>query len=150
MLVSYEEKLIELEKSETKYNSLLQEHQHLLGDYSSLDFDHNSLVFSFNNLLNDYNSINQTSANLHGNLTDLQNDYNALSQEYTDLQTMIDDLEDAIEISQIQLETDRNLMIIFIMILVSLIGLIIYLRNKQKEPYVVIRKETVSVKPEKK
>ena len=30
------------------------------------------------------------------------------------------------------------------------IGLIIYLRNKQKEPYCVIRKETVSKKPEKK
>jgi hypothetical protein len=100
-------------------------------------------------LLEEYDTLNSTSTELEGNYTELLNLYNLLNEDSISLQIEIDDLIIQKEIYENSLETDRNLMVIFIIILVSLIGLIIYLRNKQKEPYVVIRKETVSVKPEK-
>ncbi|MHA2326524.1 MAG: hypothetical protein ACXACB_14045 [Promethearchaeota archaeon] len=149
LLVAYESKLLELEISKSRYDSLFLEHSSLLGRHSTLEDDFESNVKTFNELLKNYTSLESNSTNIQGNFTILQNEFNSLNEVYDDLQVKIIDLERTIETSQNQLDTDRNLMIVFIIILVSLIGLIIYLRNKQKEPYVVIRKETVSMKPKK-
>jgi uncharacterized protein YdcH (DUF465 family) len=149
LLVSYDLKVIEFNNKVAQFNSLLD-------DYTNLDKDHSILLnnyvlknASYTMLLEEYDTLNSTSADLEGNYTELLNLYNLLNEDSISLQIEIDDLIIQKEIYENSLETDRNLMVIFIIILVSLIGLIIYLRNKQKEPYVVIRKETVSVKPEK-
>jgi type IV secretory pathway component VirB8 len=46
------------------------------------------------------------------------------------------------------LNIDRVVMFIFVAAVASLIALVIYLKRKEPEPYVVIRKETVTVKPD--
>jgi len=157
LLVDYESKLIELENSEARYDSLLADYNDLNAKHDTLEDNYQSTLESYNTLLNEYKTLNSTYTDLQGNYTQLQEDYNSLIIVNEQLQTQIEELQTEIEDLNIDLEesdnrllTDRNLMIIFIIILVSLIGLIIYLRNKQKEPYVVIRKETVSMKPEKK
>jgi hypothetical protein len=120
------------------------------GDYNTLDAKYKSELAEHTLLLNKYNLLNSSSNDLQGNLTLLQADYFSLNETYTNLQNEINTLQRDYDVSQETITTDRILMTLFIIILVSLIVLIIYLRNKQKEPYVVIRKETVSMKPKKK
>ena len=132
------------------YNSLLEEYDTSETNYNTLETDYQSKITSFNTLLEDYSLLNSTLTDFQGNYTSLQNDFSSLNQEYNTLQEEINILQEEITNSQNTLNVDRIIMIIFIIILVSLIGLIIYLKNKQKEPYVVIRKETVSIKPKKK
>lgn len=150
LLVSYDQLLSDYANRLTLYQSLLRDYTDLSNAHTSLEKDYLLETAAYETLLANYTLLNSTLIPLQTNHTTLLNNYDSLNQDYNNLQDDIDTLEQEIKISQDTLNTDRNLMVIFIIILVGLIGLIIYLRNKQKEPYVVIRKETVSMKPEKK
>jgi hypothetical protein len=149
LLTEYSQLLSEYEILDNLYQAKKREFDSLSNVHSSLEITHQSKINEFNDLLKNYTTLNLTSIDLQGNLTILQDNYNSLNENYIALQDAKTILDGEIINAQNQLNTDRNLMIVFIIILVSLIGLIIYLRNKQKEPYVVIRKETVSMKPKK-
>ena len=67
---------------------------------------------------------------------------------YTDLQTELNNLQDRFINSESELNINRIVMFICIVTLVALIAFIVYIKRKKQEPYVVIRKETVSMNEE--
>jgi hypothetical protein len=132
------------------YESLLNSYNKLSGDYNTLDSNSRSQLSKYNALQADYDSLNSTFYSvqgnytfLQGNFTDLQAVYDALNQTYTDLLSDLNNLQGAVD-------TDRIVMFIFIVTVACLIAFIVYLKRKKEEPYVVIRKETVAVKPDEK
>jgi hypothetical protein len=101
-------------------------------------------------LQSDYDLLNSTFYSVQGNYTDLQAVYDALNQTYTDLLSDLNNLQERISDSESNLNTDRIVMFIFVVTVACLIALIIYIKKKEPEPYVVIRKETVAMKPDEK
>jgi len=157
LLIDYNQLSTNYTNNKMIYNSLVVQYDNLDINKKALDKD-NIFQIEKNRLLQlDYDSLNtnhtniqETYKSLDQNYTDLNQINTDLKSDITSLQQLIDDKIEEIDVKDNSLNVDRNLMVVFIVILVGLIGLIIYLRNKQKEPYVVIRKETVSVKPKKK
>jgi type IV secretory pathway component VirB8 len=80
----------------------------------------------------------------------LESSYALLNQTYTALQNEIENMINRISSSENALNVDRVVMFIFIAAVASLIALVIYLKRKEPEPYVVIRKETVALEQEEK
>jgi len=132
------------------YQTLLNNYNKLSGDYNTLDSNYKSQLSKYNALQADYDSLNSTHYSLQANYTTLQADYDALNQTHTDLLTELNDLQQRITRSESDLNTDRIVMFIFIVTVACLIALIVYIKRKEREPYVVIRKETVAVKPDEK
>ncbi len=133
--ITYANTLIQKENSDSAYYYQWDLNKDLQLEIDSLNTNNTIIQENYESLEKTYTLLNQTNTQLE--------------TEIATLQQIIDDRDAAILVKENSLNIDRNLMVVFIVILVSLIGLIIYLRNKQKEPYVVIRKETVSVKPKK-
>lgn len=163
LLIDYNLLLTEIGNNLILYESLNQTYYDLIKQKDNLNSNYNNLYSDYqdqidiNKLLeSEYASLNLNTTKIQESYVSLNNNYTSLNQTNTELEQEItilnqeiDLLDQEISVSKNSLDIDRNLMIVFIIILVSLIGLIIYLRNKQKEPYVVIRKEIVSVKPKK-
>ena len=156
LLIDYNQLLANYTNNQIIYDSLLARYESLENQKDILDSTYDSQIDLYNSLQSKYTSLNTNYTASQENFNSLNNNYTVLNQTNTDLEQDIinleqkmTDAEQQIVIKEDALTIDRNLMVVFILILVGLIGLIIYLRNKQKEPYVVIRKETVSVKPKK-
>lgn len=158
------------------YNSLNSTYTSLLAQNSALQTSYDTLTSTYNTILADRDAINNQKEILqlnYGNLTSnygkLQGLYGALELNYTTLISNQTDLETALnrlnqtltdreaelaqkESAQSQLESgltyDKIVMVIFLAAVVGLIALIVYIKKKEPEPYMVIRKETVAVKPE--
>ncbi len=153
-ILTYSELLIEYDKLLTNYSALLTEYETLLESYSAFNATYGTLNSTYNSLLNEYNalqsnynSLNSTYHSLqatHESLLysydSLEADYNSLNQTYTTLENEINDLH-------AQLNNTRTLTYLFIGITIALVALIIYIKKKKPEPYIVIRKETVALKP---
>jgi hypothetical protein len=135
---------------EATYASLLAQYNKLSGDYNTLDSNYRSQLNKYNALQADYDSLNSTHYSLQANYTTLQAVYDELNQTYTDLLTELNDLQQRNTRSESDLNTDRIVMFIFIVTVACLIAFIVYLKRKKEEPYVVIRKETVAMKPDEK
>jgi hypothetical protein len=129
------------------YQALLNSYNKLSGDYSTLNSNYQSKVNEYNALQANYDSLNSTHYSLQANYTSLQGVYDALNKTYTELGADLTDLQQS---SENALSTDRIVMFIFVVAVACLIALIIYIKRKEPEPYVVIRKETVAVKPDEK
>jgi hypothetical protein len=119
-------------------------------DYGNLESSYKALSNNYNGLQSDYASLNSTRNNIQGNYTLLDAAYKALNQTYVSLTAELNQLNAKITQSDNNLSTDRILMFVFVAAIAGLIGFIIYLKRKQAEPYVVIRKETVAVKQDEK
>jgi len=130
------------------YESLLAQYNKLSDDYDDLNSNYRSKISDFGDLQAEYDELNSTSYSLQANYTSLQSEYDALNQTYTDLQTELTTLQERITRSENALDSDRIVMFIFIITVAALIAFIVYMKRKKEEPYVVIRKETVSVKKE--
>ena len=140
---------------QTNYNSLNTQNNALQSDYSSLDSTHNNLQTLYNSLFStkntlqsDYTSLNSTRYSIQASYDSLNLVYAALNQTVTALDTEINDLTEKINISESAASNSRTFVFIALMAVVGLIALVIYLKKKEPEPYVVIRKETVAVNPE--
>ena len=160
LLLEFNNNLLLFKSLNQTYYSLIEQNNNLQSDYTNMGIDYRDQISDLTSDLKDQIKINQELQieydSLNTNHTSIKENFASLDQNFTDLietNTLLEEgiivLEQEINDSRNSLDIDRNLMVVFIVILVSLIGLIIYLRNKQKEPYVVIRKETVSVKPKK-
>ena len=163
LIIKYNQLLIDYDHNLLLYDSLNQTYYDLIKQKDNLNSNYNNLYSDYqdqidiNKLLeSEYGSLNLNTTKIQESYVSLDNNYTSLNQTNTELGQEITILNQEIALldkeisdSKNSLDINRNLMIVFIIILVGLIGLIIYLRNKQKEPYVVIRKETVSVKPKK-
>lgn len=142
------------------YTTLLSEHNQLTADYNSkvaeyngLDDDYKSLTSDLESLQTDYDDLNSTHNSLqtdyetldtyYGNL---QDDYIMLNQTRNNLQEELADLRERLTDSEGVVNSDRIVMLIFLIALAVLIVFIVYIKRKQEDPYLVIRKETVSMK----
>jgi uncharacterized protein YdcH (DUF465 family) len=115
-----------------------------------LNSRYNALSSQYNGLQSDYDSLNSTRNNIQGNYTALDAAYKSLNQTYVSLKDELNQLNARITQSDNNLSVDRIVMFVFVAAIAGLIGFIIYLKRKQAEPYVVIRKETVAVKQDEK
>jgi hypothetical protein len=150
LLSEHNELLTKYNAQVATYQALLNSHNTLLGDYSTLNSNYQSKVNGYNALQADYDSLNSTRYSLQANYTSLQAVYDALDQTYTELEAGLNDLQQRIKSSENELNIDRIVMFIFVVAVACLIALIIYIKRKEPEPYVVIRKETVAMKPDEK
>ena len=162
LLANYSNLVTDYETTQNEYNSLSNDYnsrvatyQTLLNTYNSISTEHNTLISNYealqkkyNNLQSDYDSLNSTNLNVQASYDSLNNTYRALNQTYVNLETQINELNQKINLSDKALNNDKILMLILVVTLVCLIALIAYIKRKGTEPYLVIRKETVTVKPE--
>jgi len=133
-----------------RYDDLQISYNQVDSNYKNVDSARSSLLGNINKLQADYDSLNSTFYNVQGNYTFLQGNftglqavYDALNQTYNNLLSDLNDLQGAADI-------DKIVMFIFVVTVACLVAFIIYIKRKQPEPYVVIRKETVAMKPDEK
>jgi uncharacterized protein YoxC len=155
LLTDYEKLLNKYNSLSTDYNSRVATYETLLNTYNSLSTEHNTLSSNHGALLNkydalqsDYDSLNSTRDSVQASYDSLNIAYRSLNQTYVDLETQINKLNQRISLSDNALSSDKIVMFIFIVTLVCLIALIAYSKRKKTEPYIVIRKETVTMKPD--
>jgi len=139
---SYDDLLVQYTTLNNNYNTLKNNYNELDSNYNNVNSARNSLLGDYSELQSDYNLLNSTFYNVQGNYTDLQAVYDALNQTYYDL---VDEFATLQNRADSALNNDRIVMFIFVITLVALIAFIIYLKRGKEEPYVVIRKETVSM-----
>ena len=146
----YDAQVAKYQKLSDDYDQLSDDRDQLLDDKTYFESAYGSKSSELINLRAEYDELNATRYSLQGNFTKLQGnytilqtDYDALNQVYTALLANSTRLEN-------DLNSDKIVMFIFIVAVAALVAFIVYLKRKQQEPYVVIRKETVSVKPEEK
>jgi hypothetical protein len=130
------------------YESLLNSYNTLSNDYDALNSNYRSKINEYNALQTEYKSLNSTHYNLQVDYNALQAVYNELNQTNTDLQIELGNLQKRISVSENAVNSDRIVMFIFLGTVAALVAIIIYIKRKQPEPYVVIRKETVAMKPD--
>jgi FtsZ-binding cell division protein ZapB len=150
LLSEHNDLLTEYNTLDSNYRSKLNEYNALQTDYNTLDSNYRSQLSKYNALQADYSELNSTHYSLQANYTSLQTVYNALNKTYAELQTELANLQERITSSENALNSDRIVMFIFIVTVACLIAFIIYIKRKEPEPYVVIRKETVTMKPDEK
>jgi predicted nuclease with TOPRIM domain len=150
LLSEHNELLVKYNAQVATYESLLNSYNKLSGDYNTLDSNYRSQLSKYNALQVDYDSLNSTHYSLQANYTSLQAVYKALNQTYIELETELNDLQQRNTFLENAQNTDRIVMFIFVVTVACLIALIIYIKKKEPEPYVVIRKETVAMKPDEK
>ncbi|MBN1358373.1 hypothetical protein JW988_06345 [Candidatus Bathyarchaeota archaeon] len=121
------------------YETLFDEYEELSVDYNNLYADYRSEITKSGNLQADYNELNSTRYSLQTSYDTLQAVYDALNETYTNLQGEFN-------VSEGLVNSSRIVMVIFIIVLVALIVFIVYIKRKKEDPYLVIRKETVSMK----
>lgn len=135
----YEEQVLAYQKLLDEYNDLSDEKELTYNNYISK-------VVDFNDLQRNYINLNTTLNELQVNYTSLETTFEDLNNEYADLQQQSNNLIESFNESQNELNVTTFVMIIFLIAVAILISFILYLKRKGEEPYIVIRKETVSVK----
>jgi hypothetical protein len=126
------------------YNSLLSSNNQLSQEYNNLNANYKAKLTELSASQSDYETLNTTKNNLQTSYTSLQNVYNALNQTKSELLEQINSLQK--EVSEATIS--RILLFIALIAVAGLVTLIVYLKRKKPEPYMVIRKETVTVPPQ--
>jgi hypothetical protein len=154
LLIEYEELLANYSDLLTGYETLFESYNELTVTYGTLNSTYNSLLNEYNALQSNYNLLNSTYHSLQATYNSLLSSYysleanfNSLNQTCTTLENEINNLRQKTDASKIEIINTRNLTYLFVGTTIALIILIIYIKKKKPEPYVVIRKETVAVKP---
>ena len=147
LLIEYNELLTNYSDLLTEYETLLESYNELTVMYGTLNSTYNSLLNEYNTLQSNYNSLNSTYTSLQATYESLQSSYDSLEADYNSLNQTYTTLENEINDLHAQLNNTRTLTYLFIGTTIALIALIIYIKKKKPEPYIVIRKETVAVKP---
>jgi hypothetical protein len=153
LLTDYESLLSEYNSLSTDYNYRVGIYEALQNTYNSLSAEHNTLNSNYETILKKYNSLqsnfdslNSTRYSVQASYDSLNNTYGSLNQTYFNLKMEANELNQTRIDLQNALSSDRIIMFIFIMTLVILIVIIAYIKRKKTEPYMVIRKETVTMK----
>jgi hypothetical protein len=150
LLSEHNELLAEYSAQVASYQSLDSKYRALQSEVSSLSSSLNTKSSDYNSLQTSFGSLNSTFSSLEGNYTELQGNYTVLEGFYNSLNDVRTQLEDDYSDLQSSSDVNRVVMFILVMIVAGLIALIIYIRRRESEPYVIIRKETVALKPDKK
>ena len=128
------------------YNSQVAQYNSLLGDYETLDATYGSNLDDLSDLQLVYKELNSTYYSLQEDNEALEDGYSLLNQTYINLKTQLADLQENYDVSEGAVNSYRVVMFMCVVAVGSLIALIVYLKRKKEEPYVVIRKETVNMK----
>ena len=131
------------------YASLLAQYNKLSDDYDALNANYRSKITELGDLQTNYDDLNSTRYTLQASYNTLQTIYEELNQTYSDLQTELADLQGKFTDSEGAVNVGNIVMFIFLITVAVLIAFIVYLKRKKEDPYLVIRKETVSVKSDK-
>ena len=132
----------------TAYNSLISSNSQLSQDYSSLNSEYQASLSELAASKSDFESLNSNTTSLRNDYSHLQSVYDTLNQTYYNLLADLNTLQNDLVVSKGSANNSRIFVFIALMAIVALVALIVYLRKKEPEPYVVIRKETVAVEPE--
>jgi hypothetical protein len=150
LLSEHNDLLTKYDTQVANYQTLLNSYNKRSSDYNTLDSNYRSQLSKYNALQADYDSLNSTFYSvqgnytfLQGNFTDLQAVYDALKETYNNLLSDLNNLQGTVD-------ADNIVMFIFVVTVACLVAFIIYIKRKKEEPYVVIRKETVAMKPDEK
>ena len=151
-LANYTALVNEFSETSSQYEEQISAYQNELEKYNDYDTIKNSYtakIKEFNDLQTNYEDLNTTLNELQANYTQLVTDYEDLKDNYTILENDSKDLKKSLDSSKADLGATTFVMIIFLIAVVILISFILYLKRKGEEPYIVIRKETVSMKSDK-
>ena len=164
--VSYSELQIAYSELLVNHSKLVIEYENLLEEYDGLRSENIGLISSQETLMNDYNQIKANHSSLVVSYATLQSEYSTkkgsydallveynnltisnenLWKNYTSLKSVVSTLEQAVGDKDAAANTDRILMIVFIITIMGLIALVAYVKRKKQEPYLVIRKETATL-----
>jgi len=149
LLAQNEDLIQDHDALEKTYKTLLAQYNKLSDDYNSLDAKYTSRIAELSNLETSYYDLNATRYDLQASYDTLDNIYIALNETYSNLQTQFVNLQNSLNAKQSELDSDKIVMLIFVISVAVLIAFIVYLRRKKEDPYLVIRKETVSMKSDK-
>jgi predicted nuclease with TOPRIM domain len=135
------------------YLALFSEHNQLTADYNSEVSNYDALYNDFRdrttelgNLQTVYSALNDTYYSLQTEFNKLQIDSSTLNQTYNNLDTAFTELQKRFTDSESAVGMGNIVMFIFIVVVAALIAFIVYIKRKQENPYLVIRKETVRMK----
>jgi ribosomal protein S15P/S13E len=132
------------------FNVQLNSNDKLSQDYSTLNALYKSTLNKLGTSQADFEVLNNTKNSLQASYNNLETTYTSLNQNCTSLLEEISNLQNSIKISESDVNNSRIFLFVALVAVIGLIGLISYLKRKQPEPYVIIRKETVALKPDKK
>ena len=134
------------------YTALLSQHNQLTSNYNSKVSEYDTLDDNYRVKINELGNLNDIYSDLNDTYYMLQTDYSnlqiarsTLNQTLNTLQAAFDELQGRFTDSENAVNSDRVVMFIFVVTVAALIAFIVYLKRKKEEPYVVIRKETVSM-----
>ena len=150
LLSEYDTLSAQYDAKVSSYQTLLDKYNNLLSDNAALNDNYKAKIAELGDLQADFDELNETRYSLQGNYTSLQADYDALNQTYTGLLADLNSLQALVTRRENELNSERVVMVIFVVAVAALVAFIVYIRWKKQEPYVVIRKETVSVNPDEK
>jgi hypothetical protein len=160
-IITYNKLLIEYNELLANYTSLRADYETLLASYNTLSTQYGTLNSTYTSLLNQYNSLQATYSSLNSTFFSQKANYNALKASYDSLEENYKTLNQTYSLLKAEtsnpgstvaalnteLTTTRNLMYALLVVTVALVALIIYFKKKKPEPYIVVRKETVALKP---
>jgi hypothetical protein len=127
-------------------NQLVADYNNKISEYNTLDENYRSQTNELTNLQTNFYNLNLTHYDLQTVYETLRTDYITLNQTNNNLETQLADLQGQFTDSQGAVGVGNIVMFIFVIAVAILIAFIIYIRRKQEEPYLVIRKETVNMK----
>ena len=142
LVVDYESLLDEYDGLLSEHVALISSHEALLNEHTALEANYTSVLESQRTLQSQYNQLEASYEDLNTEFNNLTDAHNILSENYSDLEDQIADLEKQISDLKGNLNSDKVIMLIFIIAVVGLIALVVYVKRKKQEPYLVIRKET--------
>ena len=120
------------------YKSLQDSNNDLTNQFNTLNSNYQSKTADYNSLQTDYQTLNSTRNALQNSYNDLQDAYNNLDQAYNELQAQ----EATKQSSENDVNNLTTIIIILAIVIAALASLTIYIKQKSKEPYIVIHKES--------
>ena len=157
LLANYSKLLAQYENLLDEYNVLLQENTVLIASQEILLNENTALKANYTRLLNsqsalqgEYNQLEASYQSLLSEYNDLAANYASLNENNTNLQEDLISLEETNGDLQKNISINRITILVFMIAIVGLIALVVYVRHKKQDPYLVIRKETVSLDQDKK
>jgi hypothetical protein len=150
LLSDYDTLSAQYDAKASSYQTKSDEYNKLLSDNTALNDNYKAKIAELGVLQADFDELNATRYSLQGNYTSLEADYDALNQTYTDLLADLNGLQALVTQRENDLNSDKVVLVIFVVAVAVLVAFIVYIRWKKQEPYVVIRKETVSVNQDEK
>jgi predicted nuclease with TOPRIM domain len=126
-----------------KYEALYNEYK---DKYDALNANYKSKITDLGNLQTNFDDLNTTRNNLQTSYDTLKDVYETLNETYINLDAELDNLQDNLNVSEGEVSGYRIVTFMCVVAVAGLIALIVYLKRRKEEPYVVIRKETVNIK----